>query len=49
MTAFANLNRNEIYSWLLITFGTLLSSFGYAIFILPLNLFEGGVTGIGRS
>lgn len=47
MTAFANLNRNEIYSWLLITFGTLLSSFGYAIFILPLNLFEGGVTGIG--
>ena len=34
-------------SWLLITFGTLLSSFGYVIFILPLNLFEGGVTGLG--
>jgi len=32
---------------LLITFGILLSAFGYAIFILPLNLFEGGVTGIG--
>lgn len=34
-------------SWLWITFGTLLSSFGYVIFILPLNLFEGGVTGLG--
>lgn len=37
----------EFYSWLLVTFGTLLSAFGYAIFILPLHLFEGGVTGIG--
>lgn len=34
-------------SWLWITFGTLLSSFGYVLFILPLNLFEGGVTGLG--
>lgn len=34
-------------SWLWITFGTLLSSFGYVIFILPLHLFEGGVTGLG--
>ncbi len=34
-------------SWLWITLGTLLSSFGYVIFILPLNLFEGGVTGLG--
>lgn len=34
-------------SWLLITLGTLLSSFGYVLFILPLNLFEGGVTGLG--
>ncbi len=40
-------NRSEIASWLLITFGTLLSATGYAVFILPLNLFEGGVTGIG--
>ncbi|MFZ5950564.1 MAG: YitT family protein [Candidatus Rifleibacteriota bacterium] len=37
----------EITSWLLITVGTLLSATGYAVFILPLNLFEGGVTGIG--
>ncbi|PKL51378.1 MAG: hypothetical protein CVV42_00580 [Candidatus Riflebacteria bacterium HGW-Riflebacteria-2] len=34
-------------SWLWITFGTLLSSFGYVVFILPLHLFEGGVTGLG--
>jgi uncharacterized membrane-anchored protein YitT (DUF2179 family) len=34
-------------SWMLVTLGTLLSSAGYAIFILPLHLFEGGVTGIG--
>jgi len=34
-------------SWLWITLGTLLSSFGYVLFILPLNLFEGGVTGLG--
>lgn len=40
-------NTKEIYSWLLVTFGTLLSAFGYAFFILPLNLFEGGVTGLG--
>ncbi|MDD3146913.1 MAG: YitT family protein, partial [Candidatus Riflebacteria bacterium] len=37
----------EAGSWLWITFGTLLSSFGYVLFILPLNLFEGGVTGLG--
>lgn len=34
-------------SWLWITLGTLLSSSGYVLFILPLNLFEGGVTGLG--
>lgn len=34
-------------SWVLITIGTLLSSLGYVLFILPLNLFEGGVTGLG--
>ncbi len=37
----------EAGSWLWITFGTLLSSFGYVLFILPLHLFEGGVTGLG--
>ncbi len=39
--------ENGAGSWLWITLGTLLSSFGYVLFILPLNLFEGGVTGLG--
>lgn len=39
--------ENSLTSWLLVTFGTLLSAAGYVIFILPLNLFEGGVTGLG--
>lgn len=47
MTESKNVGRPELVSWLLVTLGTLLSSLGYAIFILPLNLFEGGVTGIG--
>ncbi|MBN1971984.1 MAG: YitT family protein [Candidatus Delongbacteria bacterium] len=34
-------------SWILITIGCLLTSAGYVFFILPLNLFEGGVIGIG--
>ncbi|HNX76893.1 MAG TPA: YitT family protein [Candidatus Rifleibacterium sp.] len=46
-TADVNETADSYGSWLLITFGTLLSSFGYVIFILPLNLFEGGVTGLG--
>ncbi|MDN5280705.1 MAG: hypothetical protein PWR01_4670 [Clostridiales bacterium] len=40
-------SRQDLWSWSCVTFGTLLSAFGYAIFILPLNLFEGGVTGLG--
>ncbi|MBU1108506.1 MAG: YitT family protein [Candidatus Riflebacteria bacterium] len=47
MTETTTNSRRELISWLLITFGILLSALGYAIFILPLNLFEGGVTGIG--
>jgi uncharacterized membrane-anchored protein YitT (DUF2179 family) len=39
--------ENSLTSWLLVTLGTLLSATGYVIFILPLNLFEGGVTGLG--
>ena len=39
--------ENGAGSWLWITLGTPLSSFGYVLFILPLNLFEGGVTGLG--
>ncbi len=39
--------KTGLGSWALITIGTLLSSIGYVLFILPLNLFEGGVTGLG--
>lgn len=42
-----NSGKTDLGSWLWVTFGTLLSSFGYVLFILPLNLFEGGVTGLG--
>jgi len=37
----------DLWSWLVITFGTLLSAVGYVLFILPMNMVEGGVTGIG--
>ncbi|NLM18271.1 MAG: YitT family protein [Candidatus Riflebacteria bacterium] len=37
----------KLKPWFWITVGTLLTTFGYVIFILPLNLFEGGVTGLG--
>lgn len=36
-----------VWPWLLITFGAVLAASGYVIFILPLDMIEGGVTGIG--
>ena len=36
-----------IFPWIAITFGSLLTSFGYVLFIFPLDLFEGGVVGLG--
>ncbi|MDD2623654.1 MAG: YitT family protein, partial [Candidatus Riflebacteria bacterium] len=42
-----SVNRDSLLSWILVTFGTVLSAVGYVIFILPLHLFEGGVTGLG--
>ena len=38
---------HNIWPWILITFGSILSAAGYVIFILPRNMVEGGVTGIG--
>lgn len=35
------------WPWLVITFGAVLAAGGYVIFILPMNMVEGGVTGIG--
>ena len=37
----------HIWPFGVITFGCLLAAFGYVLFILPMNLFEGGVIGIG--
>jgi uncharacterized membrane-anchored protein YitT (DUF2179 family) len=35
------------WEWLLITLGSVISAAGYVLFILPMDMVEGGVTGIG--
>jgi len=35
------------WPWLVITIGSIISAVGYVIFILPMDMVEGGVTGIG--
>lgn len=37
----------KIWPWLVITFGSVMSAGGYVVFILPMNMVEGGVTGLG--
>jgi len=37
----------EIKTWIYITFGSVISALGYVLFILPMNMVEGGVTGLG--
>ncbi|MCP4219161.1 MAG: YitT family protein [bacterium] len=37
----------KLWPWLVITFGCLISALGYVVFILPMQMVEGGVTGIG--
>lgn len=39
--------HREVKTWFFITFGAIISSLGYVLFILPMNMVEGGVTGIG--
>jgi len=39
--------RGEIKTWIYITFGSVVSALGYVLFILPMNMVEGGVTGLG--
>jgi uncharacterized membrane-anchored protein YitT (DUF2179 family) len=39
--------RGEIRTWIYITFGSVISALGYVLFILPMNMVEGGVTGLG--
>ena len=36
-----------VWPWLVITFGSLIAAGGYVVFVLPMNMVEGGVTGIG--
>ncbi len=37
----------KLWPWLVITFGTILAAGGYVLFVLPMKMVEGGVTGIG--
>jgi len=37
----------KTWQWYVITLGAILAAIGYVIFILPMNMVEGGVTGIG--
>jgi uncharacterized membrane-anchored protein YitT (DUF2179 family) len=39
--------HGEIKTWIYITFGSVVSALGYVLFILPMNMVEGGVTGLG--
>ncbi len=39
--------KTPLTPWIFITIGCIMSSFGYVVLIFPLNLFEGGVTGLG--
>jgi uncharacterized membrane-anchored protein YitT (DUF2179 family) len=39
--------HREIKTWIYITFGSVVSALGYVLFILPMNMVEGGVTGLG--
>ncbi len=39
--------NKKIWPWLMITAGSVLSAFGYVVFILPFDMVEGGTTGIG--
>jgi uncharacterized membrane-anchored protein YitT (DUF2179 family) len=38
---------SKAWPWALITIGAIMASLGYVIFVLPMNMVEGGVTGIG--
>ncbi len=38
--------KKLIMPWIVITFGCMLSAFGYTVFVTPMNFYEGGVIGI---
>ncbi len=37
----------KLWSWVAITFGCVISAVGYVLFILPMDMVEGGSTGVG--
>ncbi|MEN8153661.1 MAG: YitT family protein [Acidobacteriota bacterium] len=39
--------KEKLWPWMMITLGSIISAIGYVIFILPMDMVEGGVTGIG--
>ncbi len=39
--------NKKLWPWLLITAGSILAAGGYVLFILPFDMIEGGVTGVG--
>lgn len=39
--------QHKLVPWIMITIGAVLAAGGYVIFILPLDMVEGGVTGLG--
>lgn len=38
---------SKIWPWVSITVGSVLAALGYVVFVLPMNMVEGGTTGIG--
>ncbi len=38
---------DKTWAWVAITFGAVLAAGGYVVFVLPMNMVEGGVTGLG--
>lgn len=39
--------KKKLWPWMVITLGSFISAIGYVLFILPMEMVEGGVTGIG--
>ncbi|PID29468.1 MAG: hypothetical protein CR982_02600 [Candidatus Cloacimonadota bacterium] len=40
------ISSTKIWPWVVITFGCMLSAFGYTVFVTPMHFYEGGVIGI---
>ncbi len=38
--------KSKIWPWVVISFGCMLSAFGYTVFVTPMHFYEGGIIGI---